>query len=344
MNISVLSVTERGRRLSERVAQALSGDTVHRFCYQTHTDVQAQTFTSITAQTADLFHQMDALVFVCASGIAVRAIAPHVQHKTIDPAVLVMDDAGQFVIPLLSGHLGGANALTVRLADALGAVPVVTTATDSGGVFSPDCYAVEQHLALTDLHVAKVIAAAVLDGERVGFVSDFPAFSTPDGLVSATDCRTGLCITEDMQKTPFPITLRLMPKNLAVGIGCKKGTPEEVITRRVETALTAAGFAPERICAVTTIDLKAHEPGLLVFCRKRRVPLVTYTAEELMRVRGDFTQSDFVRRMTGADNVCERSAVLYGGELVLRKTAGEGVTIACACLKEEVQGVKTKGE
>ncbi len=332
MNIAVFSVTERGRRLSERAAQALSGESVQRFCYQTHTDAQAQTFTSIAAQTAVLFHQMDALVFLCAAGIAVRAIAPHVRHKAVDPAVLVIDDAGRFVIPLLSGHLGGANVIAVRLAEALGAVPVVTTATDNSSAFSPDCYAMQQHLALTDLHAAKIIAAAVLDGERIGFVSDFPAFSVPEGLVSDTACRTGLCITEDMQKMPFPITLHLMPKNLVVGIGCKRGTQEACITRRVETALTAAGLAPERICAVTTIDLKAQEAGLLAFCRKRRVPLVTYTAEELMRVQGDFTSSAFVMQTTGTDNVCERSAVLYGSELVLRKSVGEGVTVACGRL------------
>lgn len=346
LHIAILSVTERGRRLSVQTAQALSGDadlTVYRFCWRTHTDEQARTFSGIAAQTADLFHRMDALVFICASGIAVRAIAPHIRHKTADPAVLVMDDAGRFVIPLLSGHFGGANALAVRLADVLGAVPAVTTATDSGGAFSPDCYAIKHHLALTDLTAAKIIAAAVLDGERVGFASDFPAFSTPDGLVSATDCRTGICITENIQKTPFPVTLRLIPQNLVVGIGCKKNTAEEVITRRVKTVLTSSGFVPACIRTVTSIDLKAHEPGLLAFCRKHRVPLVTYTAGELMRVQGKFTSSDFVRQMTGADNVCERSAVLYGGELVIRKTAGEGVTVACTRLKGDLYRVKDEG-
>lgn len=327
--IAVISLTEQGRQLSARIAAVLPE--AERWCFHKHTDAQAQPFTGIADLTAELFDRAQALVFVCAAGIAVRAVSPHLQSKASDPAVVVLDERGQFVIPVLSGHLGGANALARQLADALDAVPVITTATDTNGRFSPDCYAAENGLALNDLAAAKEIAAAVLDGEAVGFVSRLPGHPLPAGLTTDLSCRTGLCITENPQDAPFPVTLQLMPRDLVLGIGCKKDTSAETIARQVQLACEQAGVWPERLYACATISLKAQEAAILALCRARKLRLVTYTAEELMAVPGDFTASDFVRETTGADNVCERSAVLCsGGTLLLRKSAGEGVTVAIA--------------
>ncbi|MBR1459207.1 MAG: cobalt-precorrin 5A hydrolase [Oscillospiraceae bacterium] len=332
MRTAVISLTESGRLLSRRIADILPE--TERWCFARHTDADAESFTDLAALTAELFSRQDALLFVCACGIAVRMTAPHLHSKLTDPAVLVADAEGRFVIPILSGHIGGANALAVRIAEALGAQAVLTTATDVGGVFSPDSFAAANHLHMTDPDAAKAIACAALDGEPIGIVTDYPYRNLPRELSADPGTRTGLYIGID-DRRPFPVTLRLVPQDLVLGIGCKRGTPAETIGQAVLTALTDAGLAMERIGAVATIDLKAQEPGLVAFCRQHRLPLIAYTAAELMEVEGDFTASAFVRQVTGADNVCERSAVrCSGGTLILHKTAADGVT--CAAAQQEI--------
>ena len=130
---------------------------------------------------------------------------------------------------------------------------------------------------------------------------------------------------------PFPVTLKLVPRNVVVGIGCKRGTDCGTIERAVLSALETAGIALERVCSAATIDLKADETGLLGFCEKYGLKLTAYSAHELMETAGEFTKSDFVKSVTGVDNVCERSAVrCSGGRLILRKTSADGVTVAAA--------------
>lgn len=331
MKAAVISLTEGGRRLSQRIANVL-GEASDRFCYAPHTDVQAQTFTSLHALVGGLFREYDALVFVCACGIAVRMCAPFLQDKRTDPAVLVLDEAGRFVIPVLSGHLGGANALSLRLADALGAQACLTTATDTRGLLSPDCFAAANHLHIGSMHACKAVASALLDGEPVGLVSRCPVQHIPAGLREGdTSCRVGICITDDPQEAPFPVTLTLTVQDIVLGIGCRRGIPQAVIEARVQDFLTRHALAPERVRAAASIDVKAQEPGLLAFCRAHALALHTYSAKALMAVPGEFSASPFVERTVGADNVCERSAVLCSeGVLLYPKEAAQGVTVAAA--------------
>lgn len=332
MNISVFSVTEKGRQLSLRTAELLRNDhRVSRYCFYKHTDEDSAVFHNIGSMVEKLFRRSDAFIFVCACGIAVRAVAPYLGSKAEDPAVIVMDDCGKFVVPVLSGHIGGANCLAEMIADALDMTAVITTATDVGGRFSPDSFAAANELIITDLKAAKEIAAAVLEGEKIGFFSDYPHGSLPEELTEFGICRTGIYVGEDMNAQPFDLTLRLVPKNITLGIGCKKGTSQEDIEIAVTEALDRHNISIERVAEIATIDIKKHEEGLRGFCEKLSVPLRTYTAAELMQARGDFESSDFVLETTGADNVCERSAVLCSsGRLIMKKTADRGVTAAAA--------------
>lgn len=332
MNISIFSVTENGRQLSQRVAEMLRGEHfVSRYCFHKHTDDDSAVFWNMGSMVGRLFQRSDAFIFICACGIAVRAVAPYLGTKADDPAVIVMDDHGKFAIPVLSGHIGGANCLAEMIAGYVGGIPVITTATDVGGKFSPDSFAVANDLIITDLKAAKEIAAAVIDDEKIGFSSDYPHSSLPDELTAFGICRTGIYVGHDMNAKPFDVTLRLVPKNIVLGIGCKKGTPEEVIEKAVSETLERYRFNIGMISEICTIDIKKNEEGLCSFCRKYSIPMRTFNAEELMKVKGDFEGSDFVLETTGADNVCERSAVLgSGGKLIIHKTAGEGVTVAAA--------------
>lgn len=330
MKAAIISLTENGRKLSGGIAEKADFLCCERFCFASHSDCSAKSFDSLSELVSHIFEKYDALVFICACGIAVRAVAPHLRSKTTDPAVVVIDDCGRFVISVLSGHIGGANELAKRLAEQLGAQAVITTATDTGGHFSPDSFATANGLIITDMDAAKEIAAAVLDGEKIGFVSDYGYINMPEEFSAGTDCRTGIYVGCG-KKMPFPVTLKLVPRNIVLGIGCKRGTDCGAIESVAAAALKSADIAIERVCAVATIDLKADEVGLLALCEKHSWELCIYTAEELENVGGEFTPSDFVKSVTGVDNVCERSAVrCSGGQLILRKTAANGVTVAVA--------------
>ena len=329
MRAAVISFTEKGRIFSWEITVLLNeAHNAERFCFHTHTDENAQSFDDVYALSAQLFNAYDALIFVCASGIAVRAIAPHIRSKASDPAVIVIDDCGKFVIPLLSGHIGGANRLAQLIAENIGAVPVITTATDVGGRFSPDSFAKANGLVITDLDASKKIASTVLDGEKIGLLSEYPCENIPPEISLYKACKIGIYIGTDDEKKPFETTLFLPPKNIVVGIGCKRGTSCEMIEVHVKACFETAKISEERLCAAATIDIKSDEKGLIEFCRKRKIRLLTYSAEELMSVNGEFESSDFVLKTTGTDNVCERSVARSGADPILPKTAENGVTAA----------------
>lgn len=328
------------------------------------------------------FEQVDAIVFVTASGIAVRSVAEHLAHKSEDPAIVCMDECGKHVISLVSGHAGGANALTQMLADVMWATPVITTATDVEGRFSVDEYAREHNLVVTDWAKAKAISAEVLAVGAEPVWVDEAEVSQEEEKNACEICKeqksTGIdvgkiendgCENEiGVQKlqigshqvviTPQDVsvdaqTLQLIPRCIVAGVGCKKGIPVDKIEHAVQDAFAKAGLRMEALCAVVSIDLKKEEAGLLEFCETRNVPFEIYAAEELQAVPGTYSASEFVSGVTGVDNVCERSAVKYAsehgmnqgeqllgrqakhGELLLRKQAYGGVTVALAYVCSE---------
>ena len=283
-----------------------------------------------------LFQDKDALIFVGAAGIAVREIAPHVRSKQTDPAVLSVDELGHFVIPLLSGHIGGANALALRLAEALGATAAVTTATDVNRRFSVDAWATEQGYAIGSMAAAKAVSASILEGD-VPIMSELPVSGgLAPGLVFGESGPVGIYVGWE-KKAPFGTTLRLVPRVLHLGLGCHRGTAKEAVAAAVETVLAAGGIDPAAIRCAASIDLKKDEKGLLDFCGERGWPIEFYPAETLRAVPGSFTPSPFVESVTGVDNVCERSALLGADRLIVKKTAVNGVTVALAAENREVR-------
>lgn len=255
-----------------------------------------------------MFSAHNAIIFVSACGIAVRAIAPHLRSKEDDPAVVVLDERGRYVISLLSGHLGGANALAKRIARITGGVAVITTATDVNGIPAVDEWAKEHNCAIENLIAVKKISAAALE-----------------------DVKIGVAVTEELYDAPWPVTLWLRPRNIVLGVGCKKGVPFERIRAASLLFLEESGVSPLSIKALASIDVKKAESGLMETARYFGVPLVTFSAEELKNVPGHFTHSERVEAAVGVDNVCERAAVLQSGGFLLRgKTRFDGITLAMA--------------
>ena len=324
MTVAVIAFTRRGAELGRKLAAALGGALYApaRFA----ADAGAEPVPALAAWTAARWEDSDALVFVGAAGIAVRAVAPHVRDKFTDPAVVSVDEEGRFAVPLLSGHVGGANELALRVAELTGGQAAVSTATDVNGLFAVDVWAKGNGLVITDRALAREVSAALLEGKAVGFASDW-GHPCPAGLTQGP-AEIGVWVTARTGAGPFSRTLRLAPKGLILGVGCRRGTERAAIEEAAAEAL--AGYEPLAVAAVATIDLKKDEPGLLAFCAARGLPLLTFSAGELSAVAGDFTPSDFVKGVTGVDNVCERAAAAAGGRIVVPKLAKNGVTAAVA--------------
>lgn len=320
MKLELIAFTQRGMALAQRLAEALSGCGHQAAC--TRDGLKAEEW------AGRAFSRSDGLIFVGAAGIAVRAIAPHLLHKSTDPAVVVLDEGGQFVIPILSGHLGGANDLAREIAALINATPVITTATDVNGVFAVDQWARRQGLIVCNPEGILSISSRLLAGETVGFFSPWPiAGEVPRGLCLVS--REEAQVVLDLHR-PERDALWLCPKGLRVGMGCRRGTPVSVLRTLLEEILTEKDIPRKAVSALCTIGLKKDEPGLQELARELGVPLTTYSAQELAQVPGDFTPSPFVEQITGVDNVCERAALASGGTLLRKKTAKDGVTVALA--------------
>ncbi|WP_367924322.1 cobalt-precorrin 5A hydrolase [uncultured Ruthenibacterium sp.] len=312
----LLAFTDKGMKLANELAQALDGKAFR--CNES---------LSLSAWTEQAFSEADALIFVGAVGIAVRAVAPYVKSKASDPAVIVVDECGQFAVSLLSGHLGGANKLAKRIAAICGATPVITTATDVNGVFAVDEWAKRQNCAVLDPSRIKEISAKILGGKTVTLHSLWPVQGTPP---------QGMQLGQpgDFELTLYGRdegVLRVVPRIAVLGVGCKKQTSQSLLEQSFQLLLQESGLSEKAFYKVCTIDLKQNEPGLRAFCANRGLAFQTFTASQLRSVSGTFSASDFVQSVTGVDNVCERSAVLGSeGVLYRKKQVSDGVTMAVA--------------
>lgn len=340
MKIAVISFTQNGNICNRQITAALKKEghdaeefTAFRRRSPTVLDDMPETgqraadpteLTVVSSRVSEwtkaAFNQYDALVFVGAAAIAVRSIAPCVRDKLTDPAVLVVDEKGQYVVPILSGHVGGANGLARQLAADLQALPVITTATDIQGLFAVDVFAVKNRLILTDRVKAKKISAAILEHEcQQVYIDGLMAY---DGKLPKY-----LGITRDIEKADILIDyhllqpdmkgLCLLPEGMIwMGIGCRKGTEAAKIKAAINHFIQEHEIDKRAIAGLASIDVKANEQGILEVCRENNWPFVTFTAERLRAQEGNFTASDFVKSKVGVDNVCERAALCAAGDMI----------------------------
>ena len=312
--IALTAFTERGRELASELAAALGG-------------TLRENTQPLADWTEERFAACEALVFIGAAGIAVRSIAPHLQSKAADPAVICMDEAGRWIVPILSGHLGGGNALAGRLAALTGGEAVITTATDVNGRFAVDLWAKRQNMAVLQPERIKIVSAKILRGETITVDCPRPiAGAAPDLVRPGRDADVVVSY-----RMPAGGALQLVPRILTLGVGCRRGTEADTLEAAFRQFCAERGIVPEAVERAATIDLKQDEEGLLRFCASHGWPLRFYSAEELQSAPGAYSASDFVKSVTGVDNVCERAAGIEAGEsLIEKKYARGGVTFALA--------------
>ena len=338
MNAIIFSFTRNGAKISLKLQKYLDscGFKAGLFTTRRYKEIDPALKVispSLQEMCKDAFSRCRLLVFIGATGIAIRSIAPYIRSKTRDPAVISIDEQGKFVIPLLSGHIGGANSLATGIAAFLKAVPVITTATDVNDLFAVDEWAARHHMSIFNMDAAKTFASYLVDCKKVGVKSDFPVRGPlPKGMVLAEEGPVGMAISLRKTVQPFVETVVLRPRILHLGIGCRRGTSMDRIEEVVIQELTKLKVTLSVVKGIASIDVKKDEQGLLTFAEEYALPLRFYSAEELNAVEGDFTPSAFVAQTVGVDNVCERAAVLdsSGGRLLLRKIGRNGVTLAIA--------------
>ena len=303
--------------------------------------------------TAEHFRKGNVLVYIGACGIAVRAIAPHIGSKDTDPAVIVIDEKGENVIPILAGHLGGANEWAQKIARLTEGQPVLTTATDVNGIFAVDLFAKDNQLLISDLKKAGRFTASLLEEREAsviipskyadviryedGIPAELKVYDLSDEQLESLQGTNAALITPEAESSDKANTpLRLIPRCVILGIGCRKGKSYEELRDYVEEALQELGLCREAVCAVASIDVKKEELGLISLAADFGVPLLTFSAEELEKAELEnwtFAESDRVREHVGTGNVCERAAVSAGAGKILRgKTAKNGMTI-CVGMK-----------
>ncbi|SOC13678.1 cobalt-precorrin 5A hydrolase [Pseudobutyrivibrio ruminis] len=288
----------------------------------------------LSVWTKEAFECHTPLVFICAAGIAVRTIAPFVTSKLSDSPVIVIDELGKNVIPILSGHYGGANDIANTLAKALNASLIITTATDINNVFAIDVFARDNGFKIINKDGIKDISKKVLNGGKISIktkIDNNIVGQVPKEVEIIEKGKADVVISDEASAG-----FTLIPKRLVLGMGCKKGKSFKELLTYV-TCEYSIEYLRENLYAIATIDVKENEVGLIKLAQFFGAKFLTYTSKELQQVKGDFPDSEFVKDTVGVSNVCERAAVLGAGlstrDLLLEKTADNGITLAAATRK-----------
>ncbi|MDN5347354.1 MAG: cobalt-precorrin hydrolase [Clostridia bacterium] len=369
MDLAIVALTKAGLEVGLRLAAGLGSKVT---VYANQPVPGCLPLTAVTGETAFRSHQVvpwgievkpiegklkdflgflwrryEGLVLIMAAGIAVRCLAPYLESKYKDPAVILLDEQGQHAISLLSGHLGGANELARQVATVLGGEAVITTASDLQGLPALDLLARELGLKPVPASRLAAVSGALVNGGRVGLWAEEPWLHSWRGLAPRLPCfplaafdspagwDAGLLVTGRRLPDPGPRWVFLRPAQVVAGIGCRRGTAEGRILAALGWALREAGYSRWSLAALASIDLKAGEPGLLAAAHRLGCELRTYTREELAAVlsaQPDLSFSETVQAKIGVGGVCEPAALLASGrgKLILRKRRYAGVTVALA--------------
>ena len=333
--IAIWALTRRGLDVACRLSAALADADIHT-PEKLASKGRGRGFQRLLPAVKEHFAEYRGHVFIMAAGIVVRAIAPIVDRKSLDPAVVVMDEGGRFAVSLLSGHMGGANELAETVARETDAQPVITTATDTHGLPAIDTIAVSCGLHIANPEDIRHVSLAVLESRTVSVMD-------PDGFLSgqlpnppfipagAEDSPESPAVIVDERLLPRPAhALVLCPPVLVAGIGCNRNTPAMEIDALLREVMDACGLAMGSLCRIASVDAKSDEPGLIEATGALGVPLEFFTPEQLSQIIHVPNPSETVEKHIGAKSVCEAAAILGArhGRLIVPKRKTTNVTVA----------------
>jgi len=345
MHAAIIAITGNGARIGATLERGIPESRL--FVIEKHATGDAHPFSSgVQALVDRLWPDYGGFVFIMATGIVVRTIAPLLQSKDRDPAVVVLDDAGRFAVSLLSGHIGGANGLAKLCAQLTGSIAVITTATDANELPSFDMMAKEHGWLIDDLSRVKVLNALLLEGKEIAVVDRGAAvrnYCAGKGALSfhedfAGALRSGasgqLYVTNRLlpQGADPERTLVLRPVNLCLGIGCNRGTCAGEIEAVVVENLERLSLSVKSVKCIATAKAKEDEAGLLEFGRRAGIPILFFESDALNGVEVPSPPSAHALAAIGATGVAEPAALLAsgGGRLLLKKIKDGNVTLAIA--------------
>jgi len=333
--ICIISVTEKGDVLARKIEKEIGGDLYLKSQIK---DFKLKNIMSIC------FEKYDSIIFISSTGIAVRAIGKYLISKATDPAVVVVDVCNKFSISLVSGHLGGANKLTLKVSEVLGNTPVITTATDNMDILAPDIIAMDNGLIIDDLKIAKIIAGRLVNGESVYFKDDKKLIKCPKGYIGTEEIQgNALWITHNasrkinseennvvnyLDEYQDRTVLKLIRKDIILGIGCRRDTDSMKLFNFINETLREKNIDIRAINKIASINIKSDERAILDLAGNLNCDLTFFSAEEISTVENKYEGSEFVKKSIGVSAVSEPVIELAGGNIIFKKIKKDGMTLA----------------
>lgn len=328
MRIALWTVTRGagniGKEYAEKLIQKLENAEIDVFTLKKFGVEGTIQIDDFTKEITEKFNKYEGHIFIMASGIVIRKISTLLKSKDIDPAVLLIDEGKHFVISLLSGHLGGANELTQEVAEILNLIPIITTSSDITGKIAVDSISQKLNSELDNLKSAKEVTSLIVDGKKVNILLPTNVGFAKDNNVNSD----GLILISNRKK--LEIT-RICPKNIILGIGCKKDTKVEDILDAIENSLNKHNLDIKAVKHIATVDVKENEVGLLKAAKFLDLELKVISREEIKKVEYLFEGSDFVEQNIGVRAVSEPVALLSSsqkGKFIEMKLRHNGITIS----------------
>lgn len=330
--IGIISVTEKGDFIGDKLIKFFEENNINfkKVCKSKCEDF------SLKEATKEMFETCKNIIFISSTGIAVRAITPFIVKKDKDPGIVVVDVNNRFTISLAGGHIGGANELTLEISEVLNNTPVITTATDNQNKVAPDMVAKSNNLIIEDLKKAKEIASRLVNNKKVYFMDDNNLIKLPLGYESTYSLKDNtLWITnkEKSEDENLSGILRLIRKNILLGVGCRKDIPSEELIDFVGSSLKDLNIDKRAVLKIGSIDLKKEEKAILDLSDFLNCPFETFSKEEIRCVQDEFEGSDFVEKSVGVRAVSEPAVVLMNGNIIVNKLKKNGMTLTIGELK-----------
>jgi cobalt-precorrin 5A hydrolase len=315
LKIACLYFTTSGKDIAERITYSKAFE-VHMFSKENY-----------KSNLNKIFEHYDGIVFISSTGIAIRISAPFIKSKSIDAAIVVVDDLGRYSISLLSGHTGGANELAQVIAGILKCQAIITTASDSRGIESVDMFAKRNNLFIESMEDAKKITSMMLEGEKIKIKSEIEA-KIGYSSVSENNEVGAIFVTSKLNINYNKPNCILRPKNIIVGLGCKRGKTKDEIISALMTVFIDNDLSIKSIKEIATVDVKQYEQGIIEASQYLNCEMVIISREDIKVVQDKFYKSAFVHDTIGVSSVCEPCAYISGGEIIVGRTAINGITIA----------------